>query len=969
MLRGVAAFLLVLSLASIAGAQGQAINGTIEGTVTDDSGGVLPGVVVTVTNSDTGDTRSVITNEAGVYRAPLLSLGAYRLTAELPGFKKHEQTGVSLSAGQTAVIDVKLGVGALTETVSVSIDVPVVDVGKIEQGRTLTAAEIKTLPLTSRNPYNFALLQPGVVGFETQEFGVPRLTANGALLRVNYQIDGNDNTEKDRAGLRQMPMSEVMIREVKVVTTGYAPEFGQTMGLVYNAITPSGTNRQHGQASYRFQREPMVELPFFAATTVKPPTSVNIFTVDNGGPIIKDRTFYFGGFENTKRDLSGARVVTITPANAARLGLTEPAYIPALAETRFAIAKVDHNLSMNNRLNVRYIFFDNFIPNNIGSTSSGVPNSVQQGTDFSDRQHSTAGQLVSTIGSRLLNELRVQYATRSQSRAPGSQAGTGPGIRINGVANFGGPVQANADSGFGFTEGIFQVLDNLTYIRGNHAYKFGFNAQAVSDSRTQTLIQLYTFANVDAFLAARSGANPFGYTSFQQFVGNPTYQYDTRMFGLFVQDDWRVTPTLKLLYGLRYDTYTAPEGVATAVLDASHTFPTDKNNLQPRAGFVWALGEDRRTVLRGNSGLMYDQPINAIYEQAIVNDGTPARASFSLQATQAGAPAFPGVLSSGSAAANNPWIVDPAFQIARMWQNNVQVERAVGQHYSAGIGGTYTRGYNLPVVSNVNLLGPTGALPDGRPIYSTAINAATRIDPRFNAVFATQAIGESSYKALTLQFTRRMYRGVQWDLAYTLAKSDDTAPITSTLSVQGDTGGRSDPASLDTDRGPNILDQRHTFVASIVAQPEVAAAGLAGAILNNNLFGIALQFASGIPVTLRSSRELNNDAIGADRPIGVTRNSYNLPARYNVDLRYSRVVPVAGRTKLELVAEVKNLFNTEQWASATTTVNTDAQGSPVTAAGLPLTLPAPGSIQRDAVFSPTGGYEQRQLQLGVRVTF
>ena len=103
-------------------------------------------------------------------------------------------------------------------------------------------AEIKTLPLTSRNPYNFALLQPGVVGFETNEFGVPRLTANGALLRVNYQVDGSNNTQKDRAGLRQMPMSEVMIREVKVVTTGYAPEFGQTMGLVYNAITPSGTN-------------------------------------------------------------------------------------------------------------------------------------------------------------------------------------------------------------------------------------------------------------------------------------------------------------------------------------------------------------------------------------------------------------------------------------------------------------------------------------------------------------------------------------------------------------------------------------------------------------------------------------------------------------------------------------------------------------------------------------------------------
>src|SRR5690606_38341147 len=140
-------------------------------------------------------------------------------------------------------------------------------------------------------------LQPGVVGFETNEFGVPRLTANGALLRVNYQVDGSNNTQKDRAGLRQMPMSEVMIREVKVVTSGYAPEFGQTMGLVYNAITPSGTNAFRGQASYRFQRQAFAALPFFAGTTVKPPTNVNVFTVDSGGPIVRDRTFYFAGFE------------------------------------------------------------------------------------------------------------------------------------------------------------------------------------------------------------------------------------------------------------------------------------------------------------------------------------------------------------------------------------------------------------------------------------------------------------------------------------------------------------------------------------------------------------------------------------------------------------------------------------------------------------------------------------------------
>ncbi|HEY6360308.1 MAG TPA: carboxypeptidase-like regulatory domain-containing protein, partial [Vicinamibacterales bacterium] len=299
------AFLLSLSFAAAAAAQGQAINGTIEGSVVDDSGAVLPGVTVTVSNTDTGDTRVVITNESGVFRAPLLPLGSYRVAAELQGFRRYEQTGVTLSAGQVAVIDVKLGVGAVNEVISVTAEAPVVDLGRIEQGRVLNEREIHSLPLTSRNPYNFALLQPGVVGYETQEFGVPRLTVNGALLRVNYQIDGNDNTQKDRAGLRQMPMSEVMIREVKVVTTGYAPEFGQTMGLVYNAITPSGTNTFKGQGSYRMQRQSMVELPFFTpAGAPKPPTDVNVYTFDLGGPIVKDKTHFFAGYEHTERDLS-----------------------------------------------------------------------------------------------------------------------------------------------------------------------------------------------------------------------------------------------------------------------------------------------------------------------------------------------------------------------------------------------------------------------------------------------------------------------------------------------------------------------------------------------------------------------------------------------------------------------------------------------------------------------------------------
>ncbi len=485
MLRLILALAFAAATTLPAAAQSTAINGSIEGVITDESGAVLPGVTVTVVNLDTGDTRVAVTTDNGLYRAPLLPLGKYRLSAELTGFKKFEQTGINISAGQTAVIGIKLGVGDLSETISVTADAPLVDLSRIEGGRTLTEAEIKTLPLTSRNPYNFALLQPGVVGFENSEFGVPRLTTNGALLRVNYQIDGSNNTQKDRAGLRQMPMSEVMIREVKVVTTGYAPEFGQTMGLIYNAITPSGTNTFKGQASYRFQRDAMAAFPFFfqgpRTDETKPPTDVNVLTVDTGGPIFRDRTHFFGGYEHTERDLSSTAVITITAANQAALGLSEPQYQPKVLNTEFAIGKLDHQLGANNRVSLRYIFFDNFITANVGS---GI-GSVQRATDFSDRQHSTALQFVSTIRTNLLNELRVQYATRAQGRVPAGLAGTGPAINVTNVANFGGPIASLTDAGFGFTQDVGQINNSLTYLWGDHALKGGFDIQHVSDTRTQ----------------------------------------------------------------------------------------------------------------------------------------------------------------------------------------------------------------------------------------------------------------------------------------------------------------------------------------------------------------------------------------------------------------------------------------------------------------------------------------------------
>src|SRR4051812_26950639 len=381
MLKYILSALLSLSLTAPAFAQSQGANGAIEGTVSDSSGGVLPGVTVTITNLDTGAERSVVSNEKGLYRAPLLPLGKYRVVAELQGFKKFEGTGVMLSVGQTATVNATLSVGTVSETITVSsAESPAIDMARIDIGHTMSDLEVHNLPLVARNPYNFALVQPGVTGIENVEFGVPRLAANGAAMRINYQIDGNTNTEKDRAGLRLLPMSEVMIQEVKVVTTGFAPEFGQTMGMVYNAVTPSGTNTFKGEGSYLFRRNAFSAFPFFfgctgvastcgdaPAASVLPATKVDTGTADVGGPLIKNRAFFYAGWEQTRRDLSSTSLVTITPANAALIGLQpQPAAVPNVQTGKFLIGKGDVQINGANRATVRWVRFHNDAPYNSG---------------------------------------------------------------------------------------------------------------------------------------------------------------------------------------------------------------------------------------------------------------------------------------------------------------------------------------------------------------------------------------------------------------------------------------------------------------------------------------------------------------------------------------------------------------------------------------------------------------------------
>ena len=973
MLRLMTALMLALALAVPVAAQSTATNGSIEGTAVDTSGGVLPGVTVTITNTDTGTQRVVVTNSTGLFRAPLLPLGTYKVVAELEGFKKYEESGLKLSVGQTVVVKMTMGVGGLNETVTVNAeDKPALDLARIDIGHTMTDQEVHSLPLVARNPYNYALVQPGVTGIENVEFGVPRLAANGAAMRINYQIDGNTNTEKDRAGLRLLPMSEVMIQEVKVVTTGFAPEFGQTMGMVYNAVTPSGTNTFRGQASYLFRRNKFSAFPFFfgcgsttpaqncpgvSSTAVRPATKVDTFTGNVGGPVLKNKLFFYVGAERTRRDLSSTALITVSPDVVSQVGLkAQPSAAPNVQTAKFLITKADYQINANHRLTARWVQFHNDAPYNSGGGTS----TLERATNFLDAMDSVATQLVSTFGASLLNEFRTQFAHRHQSSVANSDSGSGPAVTISSPAiAFGGPWSATGqgNAGFDFKQNIYQVIDNVTVVHGAHNFKVGFDLQHVYDERTAAPQWLYTFPTVAAYLSAKSGANPFSYSNMQQLQGDRGFNMSTNIFSSFVQDDWQIARAVKVLFGVRYDLYLYPKGLANAPLAQTQKFHIDKNNFGPRLGVAWTV--DQNTVVRASTGIMYDQPILGGYEQALQLSGSPKAPVYTFSATTAGAPAFPNSVSTaGTLAVQSPWAIDPNFQVAHTWQNNVQIEHSFRRDLSVSLGFMYAKGSQLPVVTDVNLINPTGYLSDGRPIYSTAINANTRADTRFNHIYQVQSIGNSEFKSMTVQVTKRFAQGLTFNLQYALGKGTDNTPLLTQLTVQSETG-RSDPSNLGRDKGPNPLDMRHNFTGNIVYVTSSSSSNpVIRTLLSGNEFGALLQFNSGLPLNILANTDLNKDGVNSDRPIGVSRNSLYLPVRKNVDFRFTRQIPVHGSVKGEVIAEVKNVFNWRQMSGINTTMAVDALGNPTTA------------IPTDPYqFVNPSGYEQRKFQLGFRVRF
>lgn len=939
--------LVAATFSALAFGQASAINGQITGTVTDASGAPVADAKVKATNLQTGYSQDASTIGSGLFRLTLLPLGTYSLTVDASGFAPYKQTGIEINAGSSATIDVPLQVKGTATEIVVSAAAPIVDSGRTDQYGTLSANAVQNLPLVSRNPFNFILQQPNVSGRGNTEFGVPRkLNANGFAGRINYQLDGSNNVQSDRAGIRLMPISQTWVQEVQSVNNGFAPEFGNTVGMVFNTVTRSGTNDLHGDAAYFFRRTPMSARPaLLAFNRPTPEVNVDAWYGTAGGRLVKDRVFWFGSYEKVKRDLPAP--VTVPAATVAQLGL--PANfadaIPFSQNVKFFLGKVDVQLGQKNRIALRYNGHQNDSPYN-NATIGGLF-LVDRSYNFVDRSHGGAAQLVSILSPNMVNELRFQTPIRSQQQQRFSATGTGPAITIPGVANFGNSL----DAGFVYEEMTPEITDNFTYNLGKHTLKVGFGSRFIRDTQVAQTSANYTFPSIAAYLAAKAGTAPRGYTSFVQSVGEPSLKYNSTFWNFFAQDSWKPRANLTVIYGVRYDIYQPPDANTGAPFEFSRKFRTDKNNIAPRVGVAYKF---RKSVIRGSGGIFYDPFQTDLYRKALLNNGLPQIFNISVAPAQAIAPSFPNVFS-GIPTGFTPTLQDittvsPDFASLYSGNANVTFSREITDDIGLDVSYLYTRGNRLPVFRNINVVPTAARLGDGRPIFGTQ-----RYYNGFGNIVSGESVGQSKYHGMNATLRKRFSRGWEMFGTYTLSKAEDDAPEQNNI----DSGAflLSDPTNRARDWGPSLVDRRHAFSGHFVWNPTYrAGSGMGSYLLNNNKLSLFATAQSGEVFNVGSNRILNGDASTAatfQRPLNVGRNSLRAPSWFELNARYSRVFPIGERMRAEFIAESTNILN-----------RTNVTGINSTAA-----VDAAGAITTQPSQAWTGAADQRLIQLGLRFSF
>ncbi len=707
-------------IASTAVAQ-TASGGDFEGVVRDSTGGVLPGATLLLTNTETGVERSTVTNEVGRYRIPAVPAGSYRLTASLDGFATVQRAGLTLEVGQVSTVDFSLPVGGASEEVTVTAAAPIVERGRTQAGAVVSRTEIENLPSNGRDFLSFSTQVAGVTGQQMSGQG-SGISFNGQRARSNnISLDGVDANGALNGNTRQT-ISQEAVREFQVVTSQFAPEFGRAAGGLVNIVSRSGTNGLGGNA-FVYVRDESMDARNAFVDEGKPQFQRQNFGGTLGGPVVRNRTFFFGAFERMQRDESG--IVTISDANVAAINAVLAAraipgspvtsisngVYPITRRDTLASLKFDHTLNQNNTLGFRYTYGKS-VEENAGGVGIGGLTEVSGGGGSRGTDQSFLVNWTNVMSSALLGEARLQVAPRDLTQYANDDIG--PRVSISGVATWG----RNTNFPVILDEVTTQAAYTLSWSRASHFFKFGGDVShiAATSSFPVSFAGSFTFGSLTSFL----NGTP---TTFAQGFGNPIIDLPDTLYSVFAQDSWTVSDRLTLVYGMRYDYDAQPQHVprdrsnpVEAPLDDG--IHRDGNNVSPRAGLTWDPVGGGRTLIRGGYGRFYDKIFllvarNALLaRQSVSLSGTAAAQRFALGAWPE-SNELPSGLSLTRPSINRS---DPEMQIPYVDQASLGVERQLGTNWAAGVNFVRNRGTGTLVSDNVNL---------GTPTVLTAQNAAS----------------------------------------------------------------------------------------------------------------------------------------------------------------------------------------------------------------------------------------------------